>query len=962
MSTDPSARPAPEDPLEELVAEALERFEASGPQAVEALLAAHPERAAELRRRLGALLDLGLLAGPGPGQPRDLPERIGDFRLGARLGGGGMGVVHLARQETLGRDVALKLVRPELLLFGDARQRFRREVQAVARLQHPGIVQVFAVGEHQGLPWFAMEYAHGATLAEILEALRGRRPAELGAADLAATLQRLCDRRAEAIGWRAPAASRSTSSASGAVDPRSATSWPAAVARILEQAALAVQHAHEQGILHRDIKPSNLLLTQGGRVLLFDFGLASEQGSERITATGCRVGSLAYMAPEQLDGRADERSDVYGLGATLYECLTLELPYAASSGEALAQHIRSGDAIPPRRRSPGLPRDLETIVLTALDRDPERRYRRPLDLAEDLRRLLALQPISARRPGPWPRLRRLAARSPALTTALCLGLVAALLAPAISGHFERQRSRALASASARAEQNLVATLRSVGSLLVRVGDGALRETPGTAAAQEALLDEAMRFLEGVETESPEDPRLIGSQVLVWTKRAQLLQREGRWAELRGSVDRGLELSARWVAARPQDPDAWLARYHLLAAGESGAGEERDAERAAALLAELLVSAEKRCALAPEDLNSALGLAGALDRQASGEARAGGLEAASERWALAERQLQPWVERRPDSAAARGQLYAVLNNHGEALRAAGRDPQALPLLERAARLLAEDEAHWRQDTELFADLLVTHSNLAGLLLSLGRPREALEAVAGWTQAADERLARFPERVLLERAVAFFHNRCGAALLALGDHGQALARAERALSISRRALEREASDRRGKLDLALALSLRSAALQRAGQPAEGLESALDGLDLLAGLAQLAPEDLHLARELHLLAGQGAESLGFGAMLAQLAESMAAALGQNPADLRRAGGMQARVLALIEAQADLDPATREELREQHLARCLEWLTAAARAGALVREELETAPDFAALRTRPDFPELVERLLGGR
>src|SRR5262245_35743638 len=245
------------DLVESLLGDYLALPERERPAALERLLARHIDHASEIQARLAALRAVGLGVAPSNAA---FPERLGEFRLLRRLGGGGMGVVYLAEQQSLRRQVALKLIRPEHLYFPRARERFRREVEVVARLQHPGIVPVYSVGEEVGMPYFAMEYVPGATLAAVLQELAGRDPAALSAADLAIAV-------AKAAG--------EPSSTSG--DELFRGTWVQCCVRLILRVTEALQHAHERGVLHRDLKPSNIMLTVAGRVMLFDFGLASTE-------------------------------------------------------------------------------------------------------------------------------------------------------------------------------------------------------------------------------------------------------------------------------------------------------------------------------------------------------------------------------------------------------------------------------------------------------------------------------------------------------------------------------------------------------------------------------------------------------------------------------------------------------------------------------------------------------------
>jgi eukaryotic-like serine/threonine-protein kinase len=318
------------------------------------------------------------------------PDILGDFRLGREIGRGGIGVVYEATQISLGRRVAVKVLPPTSL--GDPRQvrRFEVEAQAAASLQHPGIVPVFAYGRERGVPYFAMRLIEGRNLAEIV-----------------------VDRR-ERFRCGLP---------------------PHEVAQLGRQAAEALDYAHRNEVLHRDIKPSNLLVDADGRLWVADFGLARVRSDSDLTASGDVIGTMRYLSPEQAEGRrgaVDGRSDVYALGATLYELLTLRQLFEGDDRADLLRSVLGEEPAPPRRLDPAIPLDLETIVVKALAKDPAERYATAGELAADLARFLADQPIRARRPTwaghgvKWAgrRWKGLAAAG-AMTGLLLIGLVAA---------------------------------------------------------------------------------------------------------------------------------------------------------------------------------------------------------------------------------------------------------------------------------------------------------------------------------------------------------------------------------------------------------------------------------------------------------------------------------------------------------------------------------------------------------
>ncbi len=500
---DPSSdRPVDSD-ADPLLERCILAFEEAQMPGVEKILADHPERAVELRQLLQKLGDLGILA---PSSAPPMPERLGDFRLLRPLGKGGMGIVYLAMQESLQREVALKLVRPEQLFFAGARERFRREVLAVARLDHPGIVPVHTFGEVDGVPFYAMARVHGVTLGEVLQALDGQALGDLDGRVLARGFATAMQRKGEGDG--VPTA------------PLFDGAWVRACCQIVRDMALALQHAHENGVLHRDVKPSNAILTARGTVHLIDFGLASAHGEQRITRSGATLGSLPYMAPEQVRGAIDAidaRTDVYALGVTLYELLTLRLPHGDGSGTT-RERILAGSVEPPTRCNARVHADAEAICLQAMELEPARRYQSAGALADDLGRFLGLEPVLARRQTLALRARRWFRRHPAHATAIALACVLVFVAPLlfavqqslaaarIQEAFEEVKAqKQIADANldeaqkqeARAIDNLERALAAVDQMLSRTAEARLADIPRTATLRRQLLEDALQFHESL---------------------------------------------------------------------------------------------------------------------------------------------------------------------------------------------------------------------------------------------------------------------------------------------------------------------------------------------------------------------------------------------------------------------------------------------------------------------------------
>ena len=431
--------------------------------AFERAIEEHPHLADRLRSQYLLLRDAGLLHAPSEDDVEGFPERLGEFHLRERLGGGGMGVVYRALQESLDREVALKLIRPEHLYFPGSRQRFHRETEVVARLKHPGIVPIFMVGEEKGLPYFAMELVEGKTLAEWIQ--------ELQEGDL----DKL---RPSKLGFR------------GMRD------WSDACTEIGRQVAMALHHAHERGVVHRDVKPSNIILTPDGRAQLLDFGLAMGQGSAAVTRSGAQPGTIAYMSPEQIRGEAvDARTDIYSLGATLYELLALVPPFEWGTDEEMRRRIVEGRPKRLRELNHKVGRDMAIVIETAMSPEADRRYSSAAAMAADLENVHQRMPIQARSAGPWIRSKRFFQRHPSLAVGLVLGLLLVISIPAvlfIKERDARQRIAAEAEISRSVTRFLIDLFREVDPKLAR----------GNTMPARAVFDRGSRRIEEELSDQP----------------------------------------------------------------------------------------------------------------------------------------------------------------------------------------------------------------------------------------------------------------------------------------------------------------------------------------------------------------------------------------------------------------------------------------------------------------------------
>ncbi|MHC4452999.1 MAG: serine/threonine-protein kinase [Planctomycetota bacterium] len=357
---------------------------------------------------------------------------LGDFRIFREVGRGGMGVVYEAEQVSLARRVALKVL-PLAATFDERhRQRFRNEAQAAAYLHHAGIVPVHAVGCERGVHFYAMQFIDGRSLAQIVEEVRALDGA-----------------------GRRGSSTDALSSLTDEPSPRT-SGWCQVVARLGVQAAEALDHAHERGVVHRDIKPANLLVDAYARVWVTDFGLASFTRSDGVTLTGDLMGTMRYMSPEQaLAKRApvDHRTDIYSLGVTLYELLTLTPAFPGEDPHELMRAISERDPAPPSRLNSSIPADLETIVLKATQKDPQARYSTAQAFAHDLRLFLENRPIVARRPPAWNRVRRWAHRHRTMVSAAVALLLLATAGLATATVLLSREQRRVSEALTESEQH-----------------------------------------------------------------------------------------------------------------------------------------------------------------------------------------------------------------------------------------------------------------------------------------------------------------------------------------------------------------------------------------------------------------------------------------------------------------------------------------------------------------------------
>jgi eukaryotic-like serine/threonine-protein kinase len=823
------------------VVRALEQYRAARAAgerpAREELLARFPEVAAELSACLQALefvqaAAVRLEAPAAPGAEVGPDATLGDYRIVRELGRGGMGVVYEAVQLSLGRPVALKILPLAATLDPRQLQRFKNEAQAAACLHHTNIVPVHAVGCERGVHYYAMQLIPGQTLADVIRQLR-ELPGGAGVP-------------AGRAGRPAPAA------LAGPGQPAAETLGPGphdlptecpamtpaffrAVARLGEQAAEALEHAHQQGVVHRDVKPANLMVDARGALWITDFGLAQVQSDTRLTLTGDLVGTLRYMSPEQALGQksgVDHRTDVYSLGATLYELLTLGPAFGGGSRDELLRQLAFEEPRPPRRLNRAVPAELETIVLKAMARSPAERYQTAQELADDLRRFLDDRPIRARRPTWAQKLRKFARRHRAVVLTAAVSALLLLLTTAVLSVWALVRVTAERDGKekeAREAQKAKEEAEKKRAEADAAGREASKQARLALKAIEALVYDAHRL-----TEDRHDTLELRSALL--NRAVAELDRVARSADNAQDIDLTMadardRLGAIYLTAgEPRKALHQFERFHAVAAALVKARPDNPEARRA------LGAAHRRLG----EVRLRLGeTAAARDHYAraleilEGLARSPGPE-----------KTQAWLARR-DLAHAHQQLGQV-SVHLQDLKAAER--HYLEALRLSQAVAAEVPRGHRLYDEFRRDLAIAHSGLGGLNLNqlgkVGAARLHYEKARAYFEAWARAHPGSPEA---QRGLLVEHLHLGQVRARAGELTAARSAYEDALRLGRRLA---AANPRSALDQRHLVVTYNELLQLdldLNDPAAARGHAEEAAPLVADLARKDPANAQAARDL-------------------------------------------------------------------------------------------------------------------
>jgi tetratricopeptide (TPR) repeat protein len=718
----------------------------------------------------------------------DVIRYFGDYEIRKELGRGGMGVVYEARQVSLNRPVALKMVKAGLLAGDDELRRFRNEAEAVALLDHPGIVPVYEVGEHNGQQYFSMKLVSGGSLMPLLARYKD--------------------------------------------DPKGA-------ARLVALAAEAVAHAHARGILHRDLKPANILVDAEGRPHVTDFGLAKKvEADVEFTLSGAILGSPPYMSPEQAAGRRGSittATDVYGLGAVLYALLTGTAPFGGDSAAETIDAVRNRAPEPPTRLNERVPRDLETICLKCLEKDPRRRYGTAQALADDLYAWLESRPIAARRVGLvetawlWCKRRPAVAALSAAVVLATVGGTAGIIA------LQAKANADLRAANTRVEQRYKLAVDAIRTFHTGVSEDFLLQQDQFKELRDRLLKSAADFYAKLsallEKEKDRSSRralaasnfelaeltgkvgraedALSAHRAVLGARQALAAEPGADAGVTADIGRSLTAVASLLEAIGKVDEAVAAyrRSESLLAGPAGSDPVARAalavcrswlgwlllntgKTADALAAYKLARADQEALAGAPGATSAVhrDLAGTVNRVGALLLQTGQPAEAEAEYRRAIATYQRLVDDNPALADLRHRLATSHSNLGDALLQGGK-PRAAEAEYRQAMAIHQKLVDDNLAVAVFrTGLARDHSNLGWLLSQVGKPAEAeaeyRTALALYKRLADDN-PRIPSHY---NEAANTHNNLSVVLRRLGRPAEALDHCKQAVTV-REALVRE-----------------------------------------------------------------------------------------------------------------------------------------------------------------------------
>jgi serine/threonine protein kinase/tetratricopeptide (TPR) repeat protein len=857
---------------------------------------------------------------------RPLP-RIPGYDIVEELGRGGMGVVYKARHKELGRYVAVKTVLAGPWASDEVIHRFRAEAEAVARLQHPNIVQIYDIGEYDCLQYLVLEYVSGGTLSAKLDG----RPQPVAVA-----------------------------------------------AQIVEALSRAVAYAHREGVVHRDLTPANVLLcaapgaqaaksdTADEHVFdprqftakITDFGLAKRLDMDAgTTRTGAVMGTPSYMSPEQASGQAQSvgpAADIYALGALLYQLLTGRPPFVGETAVATIEQVQHQDPVPPIRLQPRTPRDLDTICLKCLEKDPRKRYASANDLADDLQRFLTGVPIRARRTSAISRGIRWSKRKPA--TAALLAVSGLMIVVFLVG--SQAYNRVIRSERDRAEHNFRLALRAVDDMLTEVGETSLAFEPGMDEKRRVLLKKALALYQEFLTQKVDDARLRLETAHAHRRVGDIERWLGDYSAAPGAYASAIAILNRLRALEPSNAEyrRWLAYCHnFLGEAQRQAGQTAEAERSyisAIGVARLLRDDVPDLLDAQQELARASYNLGILYRETSRPGRAE--RTLNEAIGL----LTRLVSEDPENVSYRQDLARAHINLGPVLRASMRFADAQKNYDSAIELLGAlvDQLPARADYGF--ELAVVHSNRGNLHHDRKASEEALADYDRASNLLRALIADHPRVPTFRQELANVQNSL-AAMQAAGDD---LPGAEKtwteAVGLLRQLVKQNANLPSYRADLGMALGNLGWVRAQQRRFSEAGDTLRDGIDQLDSSLQANPRHpdytASLRSQLHQLAEVSLELADYGTVK-DVAGQLATLEGPSGQDDLAAALFLVRAAGLISENSQRTP--------QHVAAAKEFCEEAARlirgaaAKSVDEDWIERNKAFFAARF-DDYPDLKDAL----
>jgi serine/threonine protein kinase/tetratricopeptide (TPR) repeat protein len=800
--------------LTELLDRYLSSLEEGIPVHPETLVEQHPDLAEPLRAYLASLDELHCAAaGFGGGESDDSTieveatadtRRLGDFILGRELGRGGMGIVYEARQISLDRTVALKVLPFAAVLDSKQIARFKSEAQAAAQILHPNIVPVFAIGVDRGVHFYAMQFIDGQALDLAIAGLRKNKRRKTRVPEPNA-LAPGSDPRSGLMGSPRLTPAAHVPEPEPACDSLlsdsndNAPEYFRTVARLGIQAAEALHAAHEYGVVHRDIKPSNLLLDHEGKLWVTDFGLARCQRDATFSKTGDIIGTMRYMSPEQACGQTsliDQRADVYSLGVTLYELLTLEPAVQGADGPALLRSIDQHNPQSLRKLRPKIPADLENVVLKAMAKLREDRYTTAQGFADDLRRFLDGKPTIAKPATATERITKWGLRHKRVVMAVASVSLLACVGFAVSTILIAREKLNSDRNFARAEQNFRDAQDAVDRFGAQFAER-LAAVPGAGSVRRGMLQDTLNYYKRFAEQAADDPSLQADLAMTYSKIGTLADDIGSTEEAIAAHEKSLALFTKLAAAEPSHLDY-----------------------------------QRRLALCQNNLAMSLRRAGRVD------------DAQHAYQAAIESQNKLVGKTRDEQYVS--DLAISHTNLGLLLSDTGFQKQAESSFREAIRLQEQLVAYSPDDAERHRKLAVSFNNLSAIYLSSSAEQtlKCYEAALEHQQLA---IASQPDSTDYAIELAATYNNLGALQSQQQEYTAASQSYEQAIQIQQRLLKADPSRKSYRQDLAVSFNNFGLVASRLSQTDAAEKAFEQSVAIQESIVALHPDDMALRSSL-------------------------------------------------------------------------------------------------------------------